>query len=197
MRKVYCAIILCLFLEATFAQNVASINGKPISNKEFIWFYKKNHLGHTNVAYKDLEAYLNQYINFKLKVLDAREMGLDRDTAYLTEIKNYQAALDAQKKTAKNNPAYDMIRNEYREAALMFNASEIKIWNKVQNDEAQLRLFYDKNKSSYLPGSFEALKGKVIADYQDSLEKDWIAALRKKYTVKINQTEVKKLAKLD
>jgi hypothetical protein len=197
VRKVYCIAILCLFIAGAFAQNVATINGKPIGNKEFMWFFKKNHLGNANVAHKDLEAYLNQYINFKLKVLDAKEMGLDADTAYLAEIKNYEAALAAQKRTAKTSSAYEMIMNEYREAALMFNVSEIKIWNKAQNEEAQLRVFYEQNKTTYLPGTFEEVKGKVIADYQDRLEKEWTNALRKKYLVKINQTEVKKLAKLE
>lgn len=161
-----------------------------------MWFYKKNHAGNANVAYKDLETYLNQYINFKLKVLDAREMGLDLDTAYLAEVKNYETALDTQKKIAKSSMNYEMIINEYKEAALMFNVSEIKIWDKAQNDEERLHMFYETHKSTYLPASFEDAKGKVIADYQESLDKDWTAALRKKYLVKINQTEVKKLAKL-
>ncbi|MGF1922883.1 MAG: hypothetical protein ACQUHE_01795, partial [Bacteroidia bacterium] len=55
-----------------FAQNVASVNGKSISSKEFMWVYKKNHGGVTNASYADLSAYLNLYINFKLKVIDAR-----------------------------------------------------------------------------------------------------------------------------
>jgi hypothetical protein len=189
--------MLCFFIAGVSAQNVATINGKPISNKEFMWFYKKNHLGHINVTYKDLETYLNQYINFKLKVLDAKEMNLDKDTVYLAEMQHYELALEAQKRTAKNSPEYVMMMNEYKDAALMFNISEIKIWDKAQNDDTQLRLFYDKNISSYSSGSFEEVKGKVIADYQESLEKAWINTLRKKYTVKINQTEVKKLAKLD
>ncbi|WP_449435196.1 hypothetical protein [Pedobacter steynii] len=41
MRKVYCAIIISLFITGAFAQNVAVVNGKPISNKEFMWVYKK------------------------------------------------------------------------------------------------------------------------------------------------------------
>lgn len=69
-----------------------------------MWFYKKNHGGTANVSTKDLEAYLNQYINFKLKVLDAKEMGLDTDTAYLAEIKNYETTLAAQK--GRLNPAW-------------------------------------------------------------------------------------------
>lgn len=165
MRKTYCIIILCFLIKGVFAQNVATIDGKPITNKEFMWFYKKNHMGNSAVSARDLETYLNQYINFKLKVLDAKEMGLDTDTTYLAEVKNYEAALEAQKKTAKNSKTYTMIINEYCDAALMFNVSEIKVWNKAKED-------------------------------QDSIEQEWINALRKKYIIKINQNEVKKLAKL-
>ena len=130
-----------------------------------MWFYKKNHANNAGVTAKDLEAYLNQYINFKLKVLDAKEMGLDIDTAYLAEIKNYETALATQNRITKGSVVYTMTMNEYKDAALMFNVSEIKIWNKPKDD-------------------------------QDSLEQVWTEGLRKKYTVKINQTEVKKLAKL-
>ncbi|TCC95541.1 hypothetical protein [Pedobacter hiemivivus] len=165
MNAVYRIITLGLFTSGAFAQNVATINGKPITNKEFMWFYKKNHGGNANASAKDLETYLNQYINFKLKVLDAREMGLDTDTAYLAEIKNYETTLAAQKRASKTSMTYTMVLNEYKEAALMFNVSEIKIWNKLKDD-------------------------------QDSLERDWTDSLRRKYTVKINQNEVKKLAKL-
>ena len=122
-------------------------------------------MGNSTVSVKDLETYLNQYINFKLKVLDAREMGLDSDTAYLAEVKNYEAALEAQKRIAKTSKTYELILNEYKEAALMFNVSEMKVWNKAKDD-------------------------------QDRIEKEWIDALRKKYLVRINQNEVKKLAKL-
>ncbi len=165
MRKAYCIIILCFFVKGAFAQNVATINGKPISNKEFLWFYKKNHSGNSTTSIKDLEDYLNQYINFKLKVLDARDMGLDTDTAYLAEIKNYASALEAQKRSSRTSQTHTMMMNEYRDAALMFNVSEIKVWNKAIND-------------------------------QDRIEKDWIDTLRKKYSVKINQNEIRKLAKL-
>ncbi|MNY49069.1 hypothetical protein D3C86_1844600 [compost metagenome] len=92
-------------------------------------------------------------------------MGLDADTAYLAEMKNYESALDAQKRNSKTSLTHKMIMNEYRDAALMFNVSEIKVWNKPIDD-------------------------------QERIEKDWIDALRKKYSVKINQNEIRKLAKL-
>jgi peptidyl-prolyl cis-trans isomerase SurA len=49
-----------------------------------------------------------------------------------------------------------------------------------------------------LPESIKKLnetKGKVISDYQDYLEKEWIHKLHKKYEIKINKKQVKKLNK--
>ncbi|SHF71002.1 hypothetical protein [Pedobacter caeni] len=196
MRKTYCIIIFSLTFASAFAQNVASINGKPVGSKEFMWVYQKNHYGAGNAAFKELEDYLNLYLNFKLKVLDAIEMGFDKDTAYLTEIKNYEAALRSRKKISNSKATYSMIMNEYRNAVLMFNISEIKVWDKSQSDENQLRDFYEKNKGFYKESSFEDVKGKVITDYQEVLEKEWVDTLRKKYPVKIYQEELRKLAKL-
>lgn len=159
-----------------------------------MWVYKKNHSGVTSAAHKDLAAYLDLYINFKLKVIDARGMGLDADTAYKAEINGYEQALKTQKKASPKNKEYDFIMNEYREGVLMFNVSEIKIWSKIQDNEDQLRAFYKKNSARY-DKDFEESKGQVIADYQQELEKEWIKLLKSKYTVKINDDELKKLAK--
>jgi len=174
---------------------VASVNGKSISSKEFMWVYKKNHAGVTSASYQELAAYLDLYINFKLKVIDAKGMGLDVDTAYKKEINGYEQALKAQKKASPKNIEYSFIMNEYREGVLMFNASEKKIWSKVQDNESQLHDYYSKYISKYDGKGFEEVKGQVIADYQQSLEDEWIKALKLKYTVKVNEDELKKLAK--
>ena len=196
MRKLCCIFIFCFLDLLAFAQNVASVNGKSISSKEFMWVYKKNHSGAANAGYHELEAYLNLYINFKLKVLDARAIGLDADTAYKTEINGYENALKAQKKSSPKNLEYGFIMNEYREGVLMFNISEKKIWSKAWDNEDKLREFYSANISKYENKNFDEVRGAVIADYQQSLENEWIKTLRTKYTVKINEDELKKLAKL-
>ncbi len=161
-----------------------------------MWVYKKNHGGVTNVSYADLSSYLNLYINFKLKVLDARSMGLDTDTAYKAEINGYENALKAQRKTSPKNLEYAFIMNEYREGVLMFNISEKKVWSKAWDDESKLREFYTTNLSNYGNKSFDDVRGQVIADYQQNLENEWIKLLRTKYTVKINDDELRQLAKL-
>jgi len=160
-----------------------------------MWVYKKNHSGIASASYQELAAYLDLYINFKLKVIDAKVMGLDADTAYKKEINGYEKALKAQKKSHPKNTAYDFIINEYREGVLMFNISEKKIWSKVQENESLLFDFYSKNNEKYTGKSFDEVKGQVIADYQQSLEEDWIKSLKSKYTVKVNEDELRKLAK--
>ena len=32
------------------------------------------------------------------------------------------------------------------------------------------------------------MRGQVVADYQDQLEKEWVAELRKRYTFEVNQS---------
>lgn len=161
-----------------------------------MWVYKKNHAGIASASYQDLAAYLDLYINFKLKVVDAKAINLDADTAYKKEINGYENALKAQKKTSPKNIEYDFIMNEYREGVLMFNVSEKKIWSKIQDNETQLQDFYNKNTRDYSGKNLDDIRGQVIVDYQQYLETEWIKLLRAKYSVRVNNDELKKLAKL-
>lgn len=186
-------MIFFFLCAGAFAQNVASINGQPVGSKEFMWFYLKHHPENQKPTTHELEEFLTLYLNFRLKVMDAKQLGFDRDTAYLNEIKNYERVLRTKKDDSKVN--LDYIINEYKNAVLMFNVSELKVWNKGQNDEAQLREYYNTHQSLYQNTSFDEAKEKVIADYQLELEKEWITALRKQYTVKVNPSELKRLSK--
>lgn len=161
-----------------------------------MWVYKKNHGGQANASYADLAAYLDLYINFKLKVMDARSMGLEADTAYQTEIKGYENALKAQKKISPKNAEYSFIMNEYREGVLMFNISEKKIWSRAWDNEDKLREIYRSKPDNYANKNFDEARGQVIADYQQSLEEEWLKSLKQKYNIKINDEELHKLARL-
>ena len=194
VRKAYCLFIFSFIYSLSFAQNVAVVNGKSISAREFMWAYKKSHNGNISAAYDTLQAYLNLYINFKLKVLDARDMGLDKSASYQEEVKTYEDALITHKKVGGSNKDRDFLLNEYREGVLMFNVSEQKIWNKAQEDDQAINDFYNKNQQNYNKPLSE-VRGEVIADYQLSLEDKWLKSLKQKYQVKINDNELKKLAK--
>ena len=45
------------------------------------------------------------------------------------------------------------------------------------------------------PKSLEEARGYIIADYQDQLEKEWVASLQKKYPVKVNEEVLKNISK--
>lgn len=159
-----------------------------------MWAYKKSHNGSTSATYGDLLNYLKQYINFKLKVLDAKEMGLDKKPSYKEEVKTYETTLKTHNKVNYGKKDVEYLLNEYREGVLMFNISEQKIWNKAQEDEQAINDFYTLHKTNYDKPLTE-IRGQVIADYQLSLEEDWIKKLKEKYNIKINENELNKLAK--
>jgi peptidyl-prolyl cis-trans isomerase SurA len=71
-----------------------TIGGKPVTVGEFMAVYKKNDLKKGEpVDAKKLEDYLNLYINFKLKVREAEELGLDTVSSFVTELRGYRDQL--------------------------------------------------------------------------------------------------------
>lgn len=46
-----------------------------------------------------------------------------------------------------------------------------------------------------MPKTLDECRGAVISDYQDKLESDWIAELRRKHSVKINEQVLKSMIK--
>jgi Rad3-related DNA helicase len=194
VKKACSVFFLSFFFSASYAQNVSTVNGEPISCREFMWAYKKSHNGNNKANYDELLAYLKLYINFKLKVNDARELGLDKNENYKEEIKAYESALKAHNKVNKYKTDTNFLLNEYKEGVLMFNVSEQKVWLKAQEDEQALNNFYINKKTNY-DKPLNDIRGQVVADYQQSLEEEWLSSLKKKYNVKINENELIKLAK--
>ncbi len=193
MKKACFVLAIALSGGNLFAQNIASINGNPISSEEFLWVYQKNNGKNSAVNYNELANYLNLYINFKLKVAEAKSLGLDLDSLYKEEISGYEQALKAQNKISEGSSEYRYVMNEYKEGVLMFNVSEQKVWNKMPNDDKDFAALFDQPK--YKGKDFEEVRGQLVADYQQRIEAEWVKNLRAKYKVKINQAELKKLAK--
>lgn len=159
-----------------------------------MWAYKKNHNGSISASFSELSFFLKQYIDFKLKVLDAKNLGFDNKPLYKEELKSYENALRARNKGNYGKKDFEYLLNEYRDGVLMFNISEEKIWRKAQEDEEGLIAFYKKNATNY-GKPLDEIRGQVIADFQESLEIEWIKKLREKYNIKINENELNKLAK--
>lgn len=195
MRKTCCIIILCFFYFGTVAQSVAVINGKAITQKEFVWIYKKHRPDNLKPSLTDLISFLNIYIDFKLKVIDAKAAGLDRDSTYITEVQNYEQAFLAAIPAEARKADYSLVLNEYKEALLLFNISQTKIWDRVDENEETIKAFYNAHPENYLNASFEDIKAEVTADYQKKMECDWVTGLRNKAKISIDQALLGRLAR--
>ena len=193
MRKTCCIVILCFFYAAAAAQSVAVINGKPVDLKEFMWVYQKHRPGPGKTTLTQLISFLNIYVDFKLKVLDACNLQLDKDSTYLAEIKNYETAFVASLPADLQKRDHSLVINEYKEALLLFNISERKIWDIMADSESGIHNYYTSNVAVYDSKPYDEVKSDVAADYQQQLECNWVTALRNKYKVTIDQTALQRL----
>lgn len=76
------------------APEIVVINQRPVTADEFIYVYRKNNSDRKHEYTKEkINAYLDLYINFKLKVEEARARGLDTTTAFLREYNTYREEL--------------------------------------------------------------------------------------------------------
>jgi peptidyl-prolyl cis-trans isomerase SurA len=92
-------------------------------------------------------------------------------------------------------PEYAAILKEYEDGLLLFELMQQKIWNISSKDSLGLKTYFSSNKEKYKANELENIKGEVMNDYQNYLEKNWIAALRKKSTIKENKRQLRKLIK--
>lgn len=71
-----------------------SVNRKPVTADEFMYLYRKNHQNPSeDYTREKIEEYLGLYINFKLKVEEARHRGMDTTAAFRKEFKQYKDEL--------------------------------------------------------------------------------------------------------
>jgi peptidyl-prolyl cis-trans isomerase SurA len=71
-----------------------TIRQVPTYTDEFIYLYKKNHQNKPeDFTEAKINEYLSLFINFKLKVTEARALGMDTTTKFLKEFKTYREDL--------------------------------------------------------------------------------------------------------
>ena len=73
---------------------VMTVAGKPVSINEFLFMAEKN--GAVNLSdQKERESFVELYKNFKLKVVEAEEEGLDKTASFKEELDEYRSQLTA------------------------------------------------------------------------------------------------------
>ncbi|MBP1617897.1 MAG: PpiC-type peptidyl-prolyl cis-trans isomerase [Bacteroidetes bacterium] len=95
-KKIVFSLIVLVFFGTLSAQKndpvVLKINGNPVTKSEFEYIYHKNSsAGETDK--KSLDDYLNLFVNYKLKVEEAKFLKMDTVASFLKEYSGYKAQL--------------------------------------------------------------------------------------------------------
>ena len=93
---------------------------------QFLRVYQKNNTKDQAIDKKALDEYLELYINFKLKVKEAEELGLDTNFMFKSELNGYRATL-AQPYLVDKDVTEDLIKEAYNRMLFDVRASHILI----------------------------------------------------------------------
>ena len=164
MKKIGLSILCGAFALATIAQNVLTIEDEKISLEEFkAVFYKNNN--NTELTKEYLDEYMELFVNFKLKVRNADELGLDTVSAFITELSGYQKQLA---KPYLKNKEFDenMLIEAYDRMKQDVKASHILIQVDEKASVKEEKMAYDK---------ILAIRSDIIADkisFSDAAKKN-------------------------
>lgn len=130
------SILITLFLILGFiAQSqedgsLFTIDNEDVSTKEFLRVYKKNLDLVKDDSQKDVDNYLDLFINYKLKLKEAYELKLNEDPSYVQELKNYRSQLvknfitDNKVTDALVKEAYNNVTNEVKASHILIRLQE-------------------------------------------------------------------------
>lgn len=129
MKRIFFSyLIACCFVFIGFAQEgqtLITINKTKISKAEFERIYKKNNNNlYNKTDKKSPEDYIDLYINFKLKVIEAETLKMDTIPSFMNELAGYRKELAAPYLTdVKFNE--QMVQQLYDRMSKEVNASHI------------------------------------------------------------------------
>lgn len=141
--------ILLIFFTTSlcFTQNnsndiLFTIGDDSVNTKEFLRVYNKNLDLITDNYQKDIDNYLQLYIDYKLKVLEAYEKKYDKKESYISELNKYSTQLASNYLFDKNsqdsmlNEAYLRTKTEIKASHILIRIEEqdldtLDIYNKL------------------------------------------------------------------
>ena len=121
-------LALAAFLPLAHAQTVVTVAGEAVSANDFAHIFKKNNRDSV-VTPEALDAYMELFIDFKLKVKAAEDLGMDTATSFVSELAGYRTQLarpylvDSDLLDAMVREAYDRTLEEVRASHLLIRVS--------------------------------------------------------------------------
>jgi len=142
-------VAILVFSGCLFAQGsdpvLMTINNRPVLKSEFEYIYNKNNTNNS-LDKKTLDEYVDLFVNFKLKVEDAKAKGIDTTRAFISELAGYRSQLtkpyltDAKVEEAVLLEAYNHLKEDVDVSHILIQipqnaapADTLKAWNTIQS----------------------------------------------------------------
>lgn len=139
-------IVVCVQAQIKNDDVLFTVEGDPVMATEFVRVYNKNLDLVKDESQKDVDAYLELFVNYQLKVREARRLGLDENKKYLREFNNYKKQLtknymsDNKVTDVLVKEAYDRITNDVKASHILIRLEEAeKDTTEVYNQLLELR----------------------------------------------------------
>ncbi len=168
-------------------QVLLTIDETPIHTSEFKRVYLKNIDLVKDNSQKNVDEYLNLFINYKLKLKEAKALGLDKKESYLKELDGYKNQL-AKGYLTDTKTSDALIKEAYERSLDRVNASHILVMVKPNAPAKDTVLAYQKiseARQKILTGeSFEAVAKLYSEDpsvKKNNGELGWFSAFRMVY----------------
>ena len=122
------AAVACFTAGGMQAQSVLTIAGEAVSTEDFAHIFKKNNRDSV-ITDASLDEYMELFIDFKLKVQAAEDLGMDTATSFVNELAGYRKQLarpylvDNELLDALVQEAYDRTTEEVRASHLLIKLS--------------------------------------------------------------------------
>jgi|TARA_B110001450_G_scaffold72039_1_gene68294 peptidyl-prolyl cis-trans isomerase SurA len=174
MKKIFLYFFLAPLLSYTQIDSkdiLFTIDDKPVTTAEFLRVYNKNLDLITDESQKDIDNYLQLYIDYKLKVSEAYEKKYDKKESYIFELNKYSAQLAANYLFDKESQdsllieAYDRTATEIKASHILIRIDEndldtLDVYNKL----VSYREEFLKNKLEYLIKKYHDGKNTFVED---------------------------------
>jgi peptidyl-prolyl cis-trans isomerase SurA len=148
MKQVLISILVGLLVIPSFAQTnkdsdiLLEVGSEKVTVDEFMYIYNKNNRNQ-EVSYSidSLKSYMDLFVNFKLKVVEAKSMGLDTLKTFKNELSGYRGQL-AQPYLTDKSVENELVKEAYDRMKYDVNASHILIkLDPEVNDDDTLKAY--------------------------------------------------------
>lgn len=156
--SIFCVSFFISNAQISDTDSLLTISDQAVLANEFVRVYNKNLNLVQDASQKDLDSYLELFINYKLKLVEAKALDYDKDPTYLKEFNSYKNQLtDAYLTDKKVTDA--LVREAYERTTNEVKAQHILILlDEVETDTLEAYSKIEKLRERFINEDFESLR---------------------------------------